>query len=130
MSRKRKFDSLPCENDSWPPRKRAALDRQSEYIIETLDRNMNGVRSVGTNTVEDVPMRRSPSQPVRHKTWDHEAKKLLSKEDRLDHRKHITREDRMERMVDDILGYYCRHQDTRQLNVWKMFCDLVDYYCE
>ena len=102
-------------------------------MSETFHRNMDlGVRShVGTNTVEDVPMRRrSPSQPVRHKTWDHEAKKLLSKEDRLDHRKHITREDRMERMVDDILGYYCRHQDTRQLNVWKMFCDLVDYYCE
>ena len=69
----------------------------------------NGSRCVATNTLH-VPMRHGPTQSSRQKIWRQAAKQYLSVEDRLSKRepRQGSQKDRNQRMVDEIMSYYCR----------------------
>ena len=66
-------------------------------------------RCVSTNTLH-VPMRHSPKQKSRQKVWRKAAKQYLTEEDRVSKRRPLqgSQEKRTQRMVDNILAYYCR----------------------
>ena len=67
------------------------------------------VQNVATNSMH-IPMRKGKSQCMRSKAWSHAARQFLSEKDRVDKRgpKQGTQEDRTNRMVNNILAYYCR----------------------
>ena len=134
--KKRKLeDALTSQDCNYPPRKKAALE--NEDIIETpttqcegfvqVPSSENRVRSIGTNTLH-IPFRRIPSPIVRHKDWEHAAKKFLCKDDRKDKTRHFTRKDTIKKIVDDILGYYCRKRETRVDSVKRMVDDILTYH--
>ena len=147
--KKRKLqDILTSDDCTWPPRKKAAIQYddyqlQDEYVpskemgvIETstqfdffvqVSHSNNGVRSVATNT-SHVPFRREPLQLVRHKAWQHSAKKFLPEEVRDDRRRFFTRKDTIKRIADDILGYYCRRRETRVDRVKRMVDGILAYH--
>ena len=80
-----------------------------EGIVEVGHTNYR-FRSVVTNTMH-VPMRRGSSHPTRSRTWRQAARdQYLTDEEQVDERgpRKGTWEDRNQRMVNEIMAYYCR----------------------
>ena len=99
-------DYSPINEEGVVP---ASTSCRYEGIVE-VDHTDYGFRSVVTNTMH-VPMRRGSGHPTRSRTWRQAARdQYLTDEEQVDKRgpRKGTREDRNQRMANEIMAYYCR----------------------